>query len=269
MPDNNLAPYSRSTATRDLLAGLTLYRLWGFMAYQDIISRYRRSILGPFWVAAMMVTQSAALALVFGSIFEMPIKDFLPYVITGISVMLYLGSAFTEGTETFSIYRPLVQATPLPLSFHVLRMCTKHLVVFAHNAAVFLAIYMYFNGRLDLRVTIVPAIALSFLFIVGVTLFNAVLSLRFRDYKYILPHLWTLIFFLTPVMWKPAQLVDKLRFINTFNPAHYILLVMRNGLDGQATTWHDWIGAGVSAFVALLLGYIAFSCARKYIALWV
>src|ERR1700676_800588 len=37
-------------ALADVLSGLSLWQLWGRLGWNDILSRYRRSILGPFWL---------------------------------------------------------------------------------------------------------------------------------------------------------------------------------------------------------------------------
>lgn len=269
MNNNSLKNVNRVSSFQDIIDGLSSYKSWLFLAYQDIISRYRRSILGPFWVAAMMTTQAVALAIVFGTIYGLSLKEFLPHMVTGISVMIYLGGGFNEGTETYSVYKPLVQSSSLPLSFHIFRMCSKQFFVFLHNIVVYLVIYIIFYKALNINWQIIPAILLSFVFIFGTTLFNAILSLRFRDYKFILPHLWTILFFLSPVMWKPEQLKGKMDLFNHANPAYYFLNIFRAGLEGQVITSVDWLGATGFSLLVLAMGYIAFSFTRKQIALWV
>jgi len=41
-----------SVAIADLLAGLKLWELWSTLGWHDIRQRYRRSIVGPFWLVA-------------------------------------------------------------------------------------------------------------------------------------------------------------------------------------------------------------------------
>jgi hypothetical protein len=40
----------RQRAVEDLLAGLAAWRIWGHLARHDVRQRYRRSMLGPFWL---------------------------------------------------------------------------------------------------------------------------------------------------------------------------------------------------------------------------
>lgn len=45
---------SRRLAFKDIQEGLSKWRIWLMLAYQDIKLRYRRSILGPFWITLSM-----------------------------------------------------------------------------------------------------------------------------------------------------------------------------------------------------------------------
>ncbi|EDW4359843.1 ABC transporter permease, partial [Salmonella enterica subsp. salamae] len=39
-------------ALLDIYEGLKKIQFWNYMAWQEIIIRYRRSVLGPFWITA-------------------------------------------------------------------------------------------------------------------------------------------------------------------------------------------------------------------------
>ena len=41
-------------AADDAALGLALYPLWTRLGWNDILQRYRRSLLGPFWLTASM-----------------------------------------------------------------------------------------------------------------------------------------------------------------------------------------------------------------------
>ena len=44
------APGALALAWQDLAQGLRMYAVWGMLGWQDIRQRYRRSVLGPFWL---------------------------------------------------------------------------------------------------------------------------------------------------------------------------------------------------------------------------
>jgi ABC-type polysaccharide/polyol phosphate export permease len=268
MPQHALKRINRKNVAEDIVEAIKLYRTWAYLSYQDVISRYRRSILGPFWVAAIMITQSVALSLVFGGIYNIELREFLPYVIAGLTVFNYIGSAFGEGAETFAIYRSVVTAYNMPLSFHIMRMCCRQFVIFLHNFVVFIVVMAVFSRAFTITPMLIPALFVAFVFLFSCTLINATLSLRFRDYKFILPHVWTIVFYFTPVIWRPNQISEHLSFLYVYNPIYYILEIMRGSMLGTPVGLEVWLGATGVATGAAAIAYLVFATMRKKIALW-
>ena len=46
--------YQIGPAWRDLMGSIAQWQLWAYLGLQDIKLRYRRSILGPFWITLSM-----------------------------------------------------------------------------------------------------------------------------------------------------------------------------------------------------------------------
>ena len=57
-------------AFADLLNGVRLHALWTRLAFHDVRQRFRRSVLGPFWLTLSMGTMVATLGIVFSSLFH-------------------------------------------------------------------------------------------------------------------------------------------------------------------------------------------------------
>ena len=260
---------SLNNISGDFLKGFGLYRSWIYLSYQDLISRYRRSILGPIWISGIMISQALALAIVFSTIYRVPLKEFLPYVIAGLSVFTFIGSPFGEGCETFSIFRPVINAHPLPMSFHLYRMVCRHVIILLHNLAVFLVVYFVINQSLAISFMIIPGLIICCLFVTACTFIVAPLCARFRDLKFALPYVWTLVFYLTPVVWRVSQMNEKTRLIYIFNPFYYVLEVVRGPLLGYPVDGSVWICALGSTAAAMLIAAVTFIRTRRSIALWV
>ena len=259
---------TRPSALADLVDGAKLYKTWSYLSYQDLISRYRRSFLGPFWIAAVMMTQAIALSLVFGTIYGLEVKSFLPYVIGGLTVINLIGVGFNEGSETFRIYSPMISAHPLPISFHVYRMVCRHFVMFLHNFAVFLAVWIFYNHNLALSPLIIPGLLLGLVFMTSTIFITACISMRYLDFKFMLPQAWTIVFYFTPVIWQPSQIKEHLSLIYQLNPIYYMLEVIRAPMLGHAVGTDVWLGATVVVLGTSILAYIVFASMRKKISLW-
>jgi len=259
---------TRPTALSDILDGVKLYKVWTYLSYQDLISRYRRSIIGPFWIAAVMATQAVALSLVFGAIYHLGVKDFLPYVISGLTVINLIACGFNEGADTFNIYSPFIRAHSLPISFHVFRMVCRHFVVFMHNFIVYCVVSMIYTQTIPITIMLIPGLILAIVFMTSTIFITSSLSLRFIDFKFILPHIFTIVFYFTPVIWKPSMISSHMSLVYTLNPLYYLLEVVRSPLLGKDVPLNVWEGAIGVTLATAIIGYMVFANMRKKIPLW-
>jgi ABC-type polysaccharide/polyol phosphate export permease len=62
------------------------------IAYSEIKVKYRRSILGPLWISVNMLITIFALAIIFSSLFKLEIKNYIPYVFSGLLAWNYINT---------------------------------------------------------------------------------------------------------------------------------------------------------------------------------
>ena len=60
--------------------------LWLMLGWQDIKQRYRRSIIGPFWLTLSTAIMVFALGFLYAAIFRQPLGEYFPYLATGLVV---------------------------------------------------------------------------------------------------------------------------------------------------------------------------------------
>src|SRR5699024_7038737 len=87
-PEGQTVPTSNSktfgAAFKDLLQGAKQHELWLMLGLQDIKQRYRRSIVGPFWITIATGVMALALGLLYSMPFQLPLAYFLPNVTVGL-----------------------------------------------------------------------------------------------------------------------------------------------------------------------------------------
>jgi ABC-type polysaccharide/polyol phosphate export permease len=259
------------TAANDIQRGLALYKTWSYLAYQDVGARYRRSLLGPFWIAAGTVAQAASMTIVYGAIMHLPLAQMLPYIMGGLVVFNFMGIPFTDGCETYTGAASTIRAYPLPYSFHIFRMVLRALVVMAHNLVVYFLVVFLCERTVHVTPMIIPAVLLITFFVVCASTITATISLRFRDVRFLLPYLWQILFFSTPVFWRADSFAigDKRRMIFEYNPIYYLMEVVRRPLLGEQIAPHIWPVAITIVAILAPMAFIVFALFRKRIALWV
>ena len=88
-------------ALRDVVDGTILWPLWVTLGWNDIRQRYRRSLLGPFWLTASMAIMVVSLGVIYARIFKTDINDFLPFLCVGLLVWGFISSTLNEAGTLF------------------------------------------------------------------------------------------------------------------------------------------------------------------------
>ena len=73
----------RRQAMLDLVQGLVQWPLWFTIGWMDVRQRYRRSLIGPFWITLSLGIFVGGLGVVYGALFRVELQTYLPYLATG------------------------------------------------------------------------------------------------------------------------------------------------------------------------------------------
>lgn len=256
-------------ALNDLWLGLRKVEVWSRFASHDIRQRFRRSMLGPFWLTLSMGIMVGALGLVFGTLFQQDMRITLPHIATGLIFWGLLTSCIGEGTTVFIGNESYIRNVPLPLSVHVYRMLVRNLIIWAFNMVIYLGVLVFFGINPGWSIFLaIPGLILFALNISWMALVAGILSTRYRDIPQVIMNLIQVIFFVTPVFWSIESLPSRPAFVH-FNPFYHLLEVVRAPLLGQTASLESY--AFVVAMMAVGLGGTAYLYRRAYarIAYWV
>lgn len=252
----------------DVLAGARAWRLWTTWAWIDMIQRYRRSVIGPFWATISMAMTIGGMGIVFATLFGQRMSDFLPYLAAGMITWQLIAMTLTESCMIFLLNDRMIRQFNLPLSIYAQRHVAKHFIVFGHHLIIFVLVAALFGTHVNFWTLMAPfGMALIFISGFSVSLLIGTLCARFRDIPPIVGNVVQLAFFVTPVMWKAELLGDK-AFLAEFNPLlHFIEVVRRPMLGEPATLLNYTVVVAVTLGVsAIMLAF--FSRFRHRIAFW-
>ncbi|MDO1559020.1 ABC transporter permease [Brevundimonas sp. 2R-24] len=238
------------------------------MAWSDTVARYRRSILGPFWTAGTMAGTSISLAFVFGSIFGEPLHEVLPYIMAGLVTWQIAALYLYEGPEVFIGQAGAIQNNALPTSFYLFRYVTRALITLAHNLVVLgvtLLVLRYFVG---IHWQVIPGLILLIIFATFASGLAGLVAARFRDVRFMLPQLGQLLFFLTPIFWRPEAVSPERAGVYLYNPMYYMLSIVRDPLLGKGLPPTVWAVAAIIVAVTIAAYFIAFALYRRRLPFW-
>src|SRR6185437_15538126 len=111
----------RAAATKDLIDGLRRWRLWISLGWLDVKQRYRRAVLGPFWITISMAVLVLTLGTVYAGILRQDVHSFLPYLAGGFIVWNFCTATINESTTAFIQADGLIKQGGIPISLHIFR----------------------------------------------------------------------------------------------------------------------------------------------------
>jgi homopolymeric O-antigen transport system permease protein len=264
-------PRSWRRAFGDLGQGWRQRPLWGYLGWQDIKQRYRRSVLGPLWISISMGVIATAMGILYGALFGEPIHTFLPYVATGLLIWNFVNGCILEGSEVFIANEGLIRFLPAPISLHVYRLLWRQTLFFAHNLVIWLLLVIIFPQPLSATVLLaVPAFLLLVLNGMWLALLAGIIATRFRDIPPIIASLTQLLFFMTPIVWSYERLKSNpLSAYVELNPVMHFVEIVRQPLLGQPIVWRHWVVVGVITVVGCAVSLFCLRNYRSRVAYWV
>ena len=257
------------SAWADWWAGTRRIDLWSTLAWYDIVLRYRRSLLGPWWITLSMGAMLLGMGPLYAALFGVPLARFYPHLALGIIFWNFLSSTLNEGCQVFIAATTYLKHGAVPRSVFVWRSLARHLFFLAHHLVLYLPVAIWAGLNWSPRMLlIVPGLLVVVINLHALSISLGLLSARFRDVPNIVASSLQLLMFLTPVFWFPEKLPGRARLI-LYNPLAQLLDILRLPLLG---------GQPAPGTVKLLLYFTALNVAvaallyarlRRQVVYWV
>ena len=256
-------------AVDDIRGAVELWPLWVRLGWNDILYRYRRSTLGPFWFTASTAITIVALGLVYSQVLSLPAHELMPHVCVGLIVWAFMNSVVLEAGNLFTGSESYIKHVKLPYSLYVFRFVLSKAIIFAHDFPIYLATIAYFGiwpGPVALWA--IPGFLLLILNGVLITISLGMASARFRDIPRIVASLFQIVFLITPIIWMPGLLGDR-SYLAGANPFFHLIELIRAPLLGSAPSGYTLIAVFFISLTNLLVAAVLFTRYRNRIAYWI
>ena len=258
-----------SIAIADIAAAVGRYNLVGMLGWQDVLQRYRRSALGPFWLTISMGVMIGTIGIVFGQIFKASMEEFLPFLAIGIILWHFVSLVITEGCTGFIAAEGIIKQLPIPLFVHILRLVWRKILILGHNLIIFPLVLLVIGKPMGWVALIsIGGFVLLLINLVWIALVLSVFCARYRDMPQIVASILQVFFYLTPIMWMPSLLPERAGlFLLDLNPFYHLLEIVRAPLLGQAPSDLNWMVSlclGVIGWIVALVFYGRYKCRIAY-----
>lgn len=215
---------------------LRLYLVAFYFAAGDIKARYRRSVIGPFWIVLSTILSVALFGLVWGTLLNMEKSKFIPSVVTGFILWYFISGCLVESPSIFLHNVKIIRNIKTSLFIFPVQVILKHLIIFFHNALIILVVLLIYPPVIINFWLLLLAFFGLFLLVANLLWIGIIFSMigaRFRDLEPLVASIMPVLFFISPVIYTIDRMPVNSSFIVWSNPFTYFISIVRAPLMGQ------------------------------------
>jgi ABC-type polysaccharide/polyol phosphate export permease len=266
------APLERrlaATLSQEIIGAFRAWRIWTVMGWDDIRQRYRRSVLGPFWITLSMAFFILILGMIYSRLFHMNLERYMPYLTIGYVVWGFMAAATNDSCSAFHDSTKIIKQIKLPFMTYIMRVIWRNFIVFLHTVVIYIPVAIYFKVEPNWNwLLALPGLALICINVIWVATVIAVLSTRYRDIQPIVNTIIQLGMFATPIMWPVSSLGNE-RIFADINPVYHLIEITRAPLLGDAPAQLSWVVSGGMAVVGSLVAIALLVRTSRRIVFWI
>ena len=256
-------------AIADVQEGLARWQLWWLLGLNDVRQRYRRSSLGQFWITLSMAAFIGAIGIVYSVLFNMTIREYLPYLAANMIIWTLISSMLNEGCTVFTQSESYIRQERLPKTIFLMRLLVRNVLILGHNALIIPAVFILFGVSVSWTVLLaIPGLLILLVNGFLAALFLGIVCTRFRDLPQIVANIVQIAFFVTPVMWQKQQITGRHAYVLEFNPFAAHLSVVADPLLGKVPNLTDYGGCLLTTIFSLAIVLPFFARFRERIVYW-
>ncbi len=261
-------PNALNGAFEDIIAAIRLAPLWSRLGWDQTLARFRRTVLGPFWLSTNLLALSLALTVVFGGLMGVDYRVTFAHTISGVLVWSFIGGCIGEGAGIFITAAGAMTSQKLPLTFHV---CLAMYRIFINFLAQLITMWVVLAC---LRLGAPPAwqLLLALPIVIVTTGFLCLIvgfpATRYRDFSQLVGFVLQMLFFVTPIFWVPNPASRHQMLLAKYNPMAHLVGLVRDPLLGIAPPRQDWEWSIATLVVAAAIAVVMLSLFRKRVVFW-
>lgn len=225
-------------AERHYWADLWRYReLFFFLSWRDILVRYKQTVIGVAWALIRPILTIAIFTVLFMRMAKAP-SDGLPpllCVCAGNLPWQFFATAMAEASNSLVLNSNMLSKIYFPRLIIPASAVIVAFVDLLISFVILAAIMVWYHAAPSWRLCTLPLfIGLGLGAALAVGLWLAALNVKYRDFRYVIPFVVQFGFFVSPVGYPSAWVIEKLNGINHCNilEALYFLNPMVGVIDG-------------------------------------
>jgi homopolymeric O-antigen transport system permease protein len=245
--------------------------LFYFLTWRDILVRYKQTVVGASWAVIRPLITMMVMTIVFGKLAEMP-SGGAPYpilVLCGVLPWQFFSAAVSESGNSLVSNTSLISKVYFPRMAVPASTIGTSLVDFLISGIILVLLMIWYQFAPGPRMLLLPLIVgLALVAALGAGLWLSALTVRYRDFRHVIPFIAQLGLYLSPVGFTSDVVPEQWRVLYSLNPMVGVIDAFRWAILGPPTPLHvtGFLMSLVTCTVLLVTGIRYFRATERTFA---
>jgi homopolymeric O-antigen transport system permease protein len=246
------------------LRGIFIYRDLIFqLVRRDVLTRYKRSVLGIAWTMLQPLGMMIIMTLVFSTLFS-SVKRYPTYILSGMIAWTFFSQSTMAIISQTVWGGQLFRRIYLPRTAFAVSSIGTGLVNIVLSLVPLFLIMVVTGTKLHWTILVIPLVlVLLAAFALGIGLIISTLAVFFPDVIEMYQIVLLAWMYLTPIIYPEKIIPETYRYwFFNLNPMYHLVKLFRTPLyDGLLPDWKTWLVGIIVSVITLMIGWYIY--ARK------
>lgn len=216
---------------------LWAYReLFYFLAWRDILVRYKQTVIGIAWSVVRPLLSMLILTVIFGRVAGLP-SDNVPYsllVCAGILPWQFFANIITMSSESLVAHQNMITKIYFPRIIIPSTTMVVSLVDFLISSGILVCLMLWYGLWPTWKILVLPALLLlAAIASLGAGYWISALNVKYRDFRHVVPFAIQFGLYASPVGFSSSVIPENWRFLYSLNPMVGVIDGFRWALLGK------------------------------------
>jgi lipopolysaccharide transport system permease protein len=237
---------------RDILR----YReLFYFLAWRDLLVRYKQTVIGVAWALLRPFLTMVVFTIVFGKFANLP-SEGVPYpilVFVGLLPWQFFSNALSESSMSLVSNSNLITKIYFPRLVVPASAVVVSFADFLVSLIIFAGLLVWYKFLPSLMILFIPLFTvLAFGAAIGAGLWLAALTVKYRDFRYVVPFIVQFGLYVSPVGFSSSVIPQRWQLVYSLNPMVGIIDGFRWSMLGTVEFPFSSLFLSIAAVAALV-----------------
>jgi lipopolysaccharide transport system permease protein len=244
--------------------------LFYILSWKEFKVRYKETIIGTAWSVVRPLLTTIIFTFIFNRVAKFVSPGNTPYLLMVFTAMLpwqFFSNAVADGSNSLIGNSGLINKVYFPRIIVPISTIITSIIDLLISLVILLGMFLVFQFQPPLQAVLLPLfIALTIIISTGFAIFFSAVTVRFRDFRFIIPFVIQIGLYITPVGFSSSLIPEEWRWLYYINPMAGMVDGFRWCVLDEPMNWLYFTESLVIGGLFLLFGLFYFRSIEKGIS---